>query len=61
MGSLACSALFFFEGDNVLWLGILAMIIACVGYWASLVFYNYYLPEIASFEETDNVSAKRFA
>lgn len=60
MGSIACSALFFY-GENNLWLGILCMIIACVGYWASLVFYNSYLPEIASYEDRDRVSAKGFA
>lgn len=60
MGSLACSALFFFNDTN-LWLGITAMIIACVGYWASLVFYNSYLPEIAAEEDRDKVSAKGFA
>jgi MFS transporter, UMF1 family len=60
MGSIACSLLFFYDRDN-LWLGITAMIIACVGYWASLVFYNSYLPEIASIEDRDRVSAKGFA
>jgi MFS transporter, UMF1 family len=60
MGSISCSILFFFDRSN-LWLGIFAMIIACVGYWASLVFYNSYLPEIASFEDRDKVSAKGFA
>ena len=60
MGSISCSTLFFYDSSN-LWLGILAMIIACVGYWASLVFYNSYLPEIASFEDRDKVSARGFA
>jgi len=60
MGSISCSLLFFYNSTN-LWLGIVAMIIACVGYWASLVFYNSYLPEIASFEDRDKVSARGFA
>lgn len=60
IGSISCSALFFYDKTN-LWLGIIAMIIACVGYWSSLVFYNSYLPEIASFEDRDKVSAKGFA
>jgi UMF1 family MFS transporter len=59
MGSISCSLLFFYDKHN-LWLGILAMIIACVGYWASLVFYNSFLPEIASVEDRDKVSAKGF-
>ena len=60
MGSLACCALFFFTKE-ALWLGITCTIIACIGYWASLVFYNSYLPEIAAPEDRDSVSAKGFA
>ena len=40
--------------------GLLAMIIACIGFWSSLVFYNSYLPEIAAPEDRDRVSAKGF-
>lgn len=60
IGSIACSLLFFYNSTN-LWLGIFSMIIACVGYWSSLVFYNSYLPEIAAFEDRDRVSARGFA
>ena len=60
MGSIACSVMFFFKDEETLWLGIAAMIIACIGFWASLVFYNSYLPEIASFEDRDKISAKGF-
>lgn len=60
MGSLACSALFFFNENN-LGFGLLCSIIACVGYWASIVFYNSFLPEIAAPEDRDRVSAKGFA
>lgn len=60
MGSVACSLLFFYDKSN-LWLGITAMVIACIGYWSSLVFYNSYLPEIAAVEDRDKVSAKGFA
>jgi UMF1 family MFS transporter len=59
MGSLACMGLFFFDKDN-LWLGLLMSIIACVGFWGSLVFYNSYLPEIANYDERDKVSATGF-
>src|SRR5687768_11068949 len=56
MGSLACILLFFFNTpsgrtDMVstgLVLGLTCMVIACVGYWASLVYYNSFLPEIAA-------------
>lgn len=60
LGSVACSCLFFFTGPN-LNLGISLLIVACIGYWASLVFYNSYLPEIAAKEDRDRVSAKGFS
>jgi UMF1 family MFS transporter len=60
MGSVACSALFFFDKSN-LGLGIICMIFACIGSWAGLVFYNSYLPEIAAPEDRDRISAKGFA
>lgn len=61
MGSAACSALFFFKGTANLGYGLACTIIACVGFWASIVFYNSYLPEIAAPEDQDRVSAKGFA
>ena len=60
MGSVACSALFFFKDHN-LGFGLVCMIIACVGYWSSLVFYNSFLPEIAAPEDRDRISAQGFA
>ncbi|RPD48277.1 MFS transporter [Paracnuella aquatica] len=60
MGSLACSALFFFTPGRLA-LGIACLIIACIGYWGSLVFYNSFLPEIAAPQDRDRVSAKGFA
>jgi len=60
MGSLACGALFFFNGPNLTF-GLACMIIACIGFWSSLVFYNSYLPEIAAVEDRDRVSAKGFS
>ena len=60
MGSFACASLFFF-GRDTLTLGIVSMIIASVGFWGSQVFYNSYLPDIASPEDRDRISAKGFA
>jgi UMF1 family MFS transporter len=60
LGSLACCSLYWFT-EHTLSLGILSCIIAAVGYCGSLVFYNSYLPEIASDEDKDRVSAKGFA
>lgn len=60
LGSVACSSLFFFTGIDTLWIGILCIILGCIGFWGSLVFYNSYLPEIASLKDRDMISAKGF-
>jgi UMF1 family MFS transporter len=59
LGSLACMSLYFFDGAHI-YLGLVSVIIACVGFWGSLVFYNSYLPEIAAPADRDRVSAKGF-
>ncbi len=59
LGSIACASLYFFDSHNLMF-GLLAMIIACIGFWSSQVFYNSYLPEIAAPEDRDRVSAKGF-
>lgn len=60
IGSIACAGLFFFTGKSTLPVGIICMVVACIGFWASLVYYNSYLPEIAAPEDRDRVSAKGF-
>lgn len=60
LGSLSVMSLYFFTGKETLWVGILFTILASIGFWGSIVFYNSYLPEIAHPEEQDNVSAKGF-
>ena len=60
LGSLGCASLFFFTGEETLWIGIVGSVLASVGYWGSLVFYNAYLPEIADEEEQDKLSAQGF-
>ncbi len=60
LGSIACAALFFYDSTNLAY-GIGCLIIACIGFWGSLVFYNSYLPEIAAPQDRDRISAKGFA
>jgi MFS transporter, UMF1 family len=60
LGSIACASMYFFQKDT-LTLGIIAIIIACVGFWGAQVFYNSFLPEIASLKDRDRISAKGFA
>jgi UMF1 family MFS transporter len=59
LGSIACSSLYFFDGANLMF-GLICMIIACIGFWGSLVFYNAYLPEIAAPSDRDRISARGF-
>ncbi len=60
LGSISCSALYFFNDTNLTW-GVVFFMLATMGYCGGLVFYNSYLPEIAAPEDQDNVSAKGFA
>lgn len=68
MGSIACASLFFFKKDAgmpvtewQLGIGLVSLVISCVGFWASLVYYNSFLPEIAAPQDRDRISAKGFA
>ncbi len=60
MGSVACMVLFFFTRER-LWLGILCMVISCIGFWGSLVYYNSFLLEIAAPQDRDRISARGYA
>ena len=60
LGSLSVMCLFFFTDSSTLWVGIFFTILASIGFWGSIVFYNAYLPEIAYPEQQDNASAKGF-
>lgn len=61
LGSLACISLFFFTGPENLWLGVTGFILALIGFAGGQVFYNSYLPVIASEKNLDHVSAKGFS
>lgn len=60
IGSFACIGLYFFTSDNVEW-AIICSILASIGYSGSLVFYDAFLPEIATEDQYDKVSAKGFS
>jgi UMF1 family MFS transporter len=60
LGSLACASLFFFSKDHLAW-GLLSVLVASVGFWGSLVFYNAFLPEVAEPADHDKVSAKGYS
>lgn len=60
LGALSCLGLYFFTGANLGW-GLTFSILASVGYAGALVFYNAFLPEIATPERMDKISAKGFS
>ena len=60
LGSFSVMALYFFDSKDRLWVGILFSILASIGFWGSIVFYNAFLPEVAPPEQQDKVSAKGF-
>jgi len=60
LGGISCSALYFFNGANVEF-GVIFFILATLGYCGGLVFYNSYLPEIATLEDRDRVSARGYS
>ncbi len=60
IGSISTIAMFFVVGGTW-WLGGLLFIIANLAFGAAIVFYNAYLPDIASEEERDRVSSYGWA
>jgi UMF1 family MFS transporter len=60
LGALACAGLFFFKPDSGLEIPMICFGLACIGYCGGFVFYNSYLPQIATLDQQDSVSAKGF-
>ena len=61
MGSISCLLLFFFQTASDVGIGITFFVLGTIGFAGSLVFYNSYLPDIATEDQYDRVSAKGFA
>ena len=61
LGVLGCSVLFWFEGRDQLYIGLAGVLLSTIGYSGSIVFYNSYLPAIATEDQQDKVSAKGFS
>ncbi|MCE2741016.1 MAG: MFS transporter [Sphingobacteriales bacterium] len=56
-----CSIMLYFFTPETLHFGILFFVLALFGFGGSLVFYNAFLPEIASEDQYDSLSAKGFS
>jgi UMF1 family MFS transporter len=69
LGASSASLLYFFNPSNgeneftpyIIGWDILPLFFASIGFWASLVYYNSYLPEIADPEDHNSISAKGFS
>jgi len=59
--AVVANCLLFFVQGNLYLLGGLLFIIANVGFGASIVFYNAFLPDITTEDQTDKVSSRGFA
>lgn len=60
IGGLACIGMFFFDKTNLGW-GIACVVLASIGYSGSLVFYDAFLPEIATEDQFDIISARGYS
>jgi MFS transporter, UMF1 family len=60
LGSLSCIGLYWFTGHNFLY-ALLLVILAVLGYAGSLVYYNSFLPIIATPDHHDKISARGFS
>lgn len=59
IGAISCGMLYFFKFDT-LQVSMIFFGLAAIGYSGGFVFYNSYLPEIATLDMQDKVSAKGF-
>jgi UMF1 family MFS transporter len=71
LGATACALLYFFAPQplpgggasltgSTLNIGIFCMVLATIGFWASLVFYNSYLPDLVPERLRDRISARGY-
>ena len=60
VGAASCICLYWFSLENI-YLSLLCYFLGLIGFWASLVFYNSFLPDIAFPEQQDRVSARGYS
>jgi UMF1 family MFS transporter len=60
LGAVSVMSLYFFDAQHIEW-GVIGFVLAGVGWGGSLVYYNAFLPEIATPDQYDRVSAKGFS
>ena len=60
LGVFACVLLYFFDSQHI-YFGVWGAVLGSIGFSGSMVFYNAYLPEIASKKNQDKISARGYA
>ncbi|QMU29223.1 MFS transporter [Adhaeribacter radiodurans] len=60
LGSISCVLLFFFTKETFT-ISVILFVLAAMGYNGSIVFYNSYLPDIATEDQFDKLSARGFS
>jgi UMF1 family MFS transporter len=60
LGALSCMSMYFFTGSNVS-VGIITLMLGTIGFAGSLVYYNSYLPDIATPDRFDSLSARGYS
>ncbi|MCJ8167428.1 MFS transporter [Pontibacter sp. E15-1] len=60
LGAFSCAGLFFFTKETFT-ISVVLFVLATIGYSGSIVFYNAYLPEIATEDQYDRLSARGFS
>jgi len=61
IGGIGCLSLYFFQDMGDLWLGTIGFMLGLIGFAGGLVFYNSFLPVIATVDRFDKLSARGFA
>jgi len=61
IGATGCIILFFFHSPETTWIGTVGFILGAIGGAGGLVFYDSYLPLIATEDQYDKVSAKGYS
>lgn len=60
LGGLSCISMFFFNGNDTVVIGCTSFALATIGFGGGIVFYNAFLPQIATPDRHDMVSAKGY-
>ena len=60
LGATSCMGLALFVDMKTVYLGLLFSVTASIGFWGSLVFYNSFLPDIATKDKQDALSARGY-